>query len=620
MRRFVAIINELDTSIKTDTTMKKADISHWENIQDIEGLLFFAQSVDEMLFDFTLDSYKPLALNSRLLCIECLESIEEVRNGFIQQKNLISIIEELVWSLRKDIAAREIFGVKYDHYIEKIKSSQNNLYLLENIVRLIYTSFQSRQYLKSVIKCLNKLIKDGKDKERIRQLTSSFITELVNYGYNQHYIYYQNLNFFFTKSKRDKISSIDEIEQFFNLFDFEIKEFTAVFKGGIIFRNFKDTLNKFNIVVTRTYNCFSAIPDDINFKNSRKENESFIICSKIEAFDHHSARQKAEDLLGQICNAFNFFHHRTKPEIFDVAIIARNKDNYVVIIDKPNRSVLKSEFEENPVEAAKSVEKTLNNLELTNESTYRFSRSIDLHSAALSATAIENQLLDFWAALETLLPKISDSNKDRIVQICDSLVPFLQLNYINKILLELKSDICLWNQTLLLEILDKIVTPEGFTQNEKFAALIALDENKTRREELYAQLSDYPLLKNRIYAIYKSFSSVDNIEKILNNHRTKINWHIRRIYRTRGQIIHSGKYPSYTPILIENLHSYIDLFLNRLISISIEKKIHTIEDCILEIQIQVDYQNSLLSKHKGENLTLSNLRDVLFGEQNNASA
>ena len=407
---------------------------------------------------------------------------------------------------------------------------------------------------------------------------------------------------------------------FFNLFDFERKEFTAVFKGGVIFRNFKDTLNKFNIVVTKTYNCFSTIPDDIKFKNSRKDNESFIICSKIEAFDHHSARQKAEDLLGQICNAFNFFHHRTKPEIFDVSIVSRTADNYVVIIDKPNRSVLKSEFEENPIEAAKSVERTLNNLDLSGESIYRFSRSIDLHSAALSATAIENQLLDFWAALETLLPKVSDSNKDRIVQICDSLTPFLQLNYINKILLELKSDICIWNESMLLELLEKVVTPEGFTQDEKFAALITLDENKENREGLYSQLSDYPLLKNRIYSIYKSFNSVDSIEKILGNHRTKINWHIRRIYRTRGQIIHSGRYPSYTPILIENLHSYIDLFLNRLISISIEKKIQTIEDCILEIQIQVDYQNSLLNKHKGEKLTLDNLKDVLFGETNNASA
>lgn len=599
--------------------MKKADISHWENIQTAEGLLFFAQSVDEMLFDFTLDSYKPLALNSRLLCIECLASIEEVRNGFIQQKNLISIVEELTWSLRKDIAARQIFGVKYEHYIDKIKSNQNNLHQLENIVRLIYTSFQNRQYLKSLIQCLTKLIKEGRDKEHIRQLTSSFVTELVNYGYNQHYIYYQNLNFFFNKSKREKISSVDEIELFFNLFDFEKNEFTAVFKGGKIFRNFKDTLNKFNIVVTKTYKCFSTIPDDIKFKNSRKENESFIICSKIEAFDHHSARQKAENLLGQICNAFNFFHHRTKPEIFDLSIVSRNKDNYVVIIDKPNPSVLKSEFEERPVEAAMSVEKTLNNLKWNRESTYRFSRSINLHSAALSATAIENQLLDFWAALETLLPKISDSNKDRIVQICDSLTPSLQLNYINKILLELKSDICLWNQTFLFELLDKIVTPAGFTQNEKFAALITLDENKESRTELYSQLSDYPLLKNRIYGIYKGFNSVDNIEKILNNHKTKINWHVRRIYRTRGQIIHSGKYPSYTPILIENLHSYIDLFLNRLISVSIEKKIHTIEDCILEIQIQVDYQNSLLKKHKGEKLTLDNLQDVVFGEQNNVS-
>ena len=194
--------------------MRKLDISHWQNTDKLEGLLFFSQLIDEMLFDYTLDSYKPSALNSRLLCRECIETIEEIKNGYIPKKSIISIIEELKWSLNRDSAAKSIFGVKFEQYIEKLKFSDSKIHELENIVGLFYNSFQSRKYLKSIIENLTILITSGKDKSKIKSLTSSFLTELINYGYNQNYIYYQNLNFFFNKLKKDKISKPQDIEDF----------------------------------------------------------------------------------------------------------------------------------------------------------------------------------------------------------------------------------------------------------------------------------------------------------------------------------------------------------------------------------------------------------------------
>ena len=50
--------------------MRKLNVGHWADIESLEGLLFFSELIDEMLFDYTLDSYKPLALISRLLCVE----------------------------------------------------------------------------------------------------------------------------------------------------------------------------------------------------------------------------------------------------------------------------------------------------------------------------------------------------------------------------------------------------------------------------------------------------------------------------------------------------------------------------------------------------------------------
>jgi hypothetical protein len=593
--------------------MRKTSSSHWDNLSDLEGLLFFAQTIDEMLFEYTLDSYKPMALNCRLLCIECVRTIGEVRDGYMPKKNLQSVLEELKWSLDKDLAAKEILGKKFNFYINQIKPSEIKLNELENIVKFIYNHFSDRKYLEQLKLSLTDLVKNGNQKEKIRTLTSSYLTELINYGYHPNHIDYQNYHFFFDNSKGQQITEIEKLQEFFALFNFESSDYTVVFIGSILFREFKETLNKHNIVVTKTYNCFSTIPADLSFRQSRKSNESFIICTKVNGLDHHSARENIEKFLGQATNLFNFFHHKEKPKINDICVVSKTDTNYVVVIDKPVKSILKTKYDEYPNEAAKSVEKVLFGLKLNNESTYRFSRSIDLHSAALTSAAIENQMLDLWAALETLIPKSTESNKDRIVQICDQIIPFLQIKYIEKHFVELYQDLKSWNFDFTKEILEKT---KGYDENSmviSVAALTTLKENKELRLEIYEKLDDYPLLKNRIYSIHKMFNSPKNIKKVLTKHNTKINWHLRRIYRTRSLIIHSGSYPTFTPILIEHLHNYLDIFINKVIELASEERISTIEQAIFEITTQLNYYEDLLDKHQDEELNIDNFKEALLG-------
>ena len=511
------------------------------------------------------------------------------------------------------IAAKEILGKKFNFYASRIKPNEIKLNELENIVKFILNHFNDRKYLEQVKLSLADLVKEGKQKEKIRNLTSSYITELINYGYHPNHIDYQNYHFFFDTHKGQVISKIDDLQSFFDLFNFEVTDYTVVFIGSIMFREFKDTLNKYDIVVTRTYNCFSNIQGDLSFKASRKSNESFIICSKVNGLDHHSARENIEKFLGQATNLFNFFHHKEKPKLNDICVVARTDTNYVVVIDKPVKSILKTKHDEYPDKAAKSVENVLSKLQFGSESTYRFSRSIDLHSAALTASAIENQMLDLWAALETLIPKSSESNKDRIVQICDQLIPFLQINYIEKQFAEIYQDFKSWDFDFTKEILEKA---KGYEESNKIisvAALVTLEENKELRLEIYKKLDDFPLLKNRLYSIHESFNSPKNIKKVLNKHSAKINWHLRRIYRTRSLIIHSGSYPTFTPILIEHLHNYLDIFLKRMIELASESRISTIEQAVFEISTILDYHNDLLDKHQDEDLTLDNFKEALLG-------
>jgi hypothetical protein len=67
-------------------------------------------------------------------------------------------------------------------------------------------------------------------------------------------------------------------------------------------------------------------------------------------------------------------------------------------------------------------------------------------------------------------------------------------------------------------------------------------------------------------------SNQKNIIDALDAHQTRLAWQIRRIYRTRNIIVHSGKTPSYTKALIEHSHDYLDTVLLQLVRLASNPK------------------------------------------------
>jgi len=77
-------------------------------------------------------------------------------------------------------------------------------------------------------------------------------------------------------------------------------------------------------------------------------------------------------------------------------------------------------------------------------------------------------------------------------------------------------------------------------------------------------------------------------------------------------IVHSGKMPSYTNILVENLHNYFDDFLNSIIDNSIkEKRIQTITQAILDAEIECDNLKKKINAIDANDITLDNYSMVL---------
>lgn len=66
--------------------MKAFNFTHWNMSETHRGLLFFAQSLEEMLFHYGHDSLKAPALNFHSLCIEVHNTIKKLKQKLLTKE------------------------------------------------------------------------------------------------------------------------------------------------------------------------------------------------------------------------------------------------------------------------------------------------------------------------------------------------------------------------------------------------------------------------------------------------------------------------------------------------------------------------------------------------------
>ncbi len=215
--------------------MLKPKIENWGIDNKLDGLLLFAQLIDDMLFDYTIDSYKPPVLNTHSLCGELSGAIEEVKDGFLKEKSIESIKEEFIWSLENDPAAKSILGIRYNIILNYLRSSDNF-----NDIMTTNNTFEKLldlNYINELKKQLNDLVSNPKEKENLTTLTKLLISELLSNGYSQQHIFYETKNYFFQKQQ---ITSSNQIEHYLNKYSFEPEKYDVLIKGDLNFKHFQD--------------------------------------------------------------------------------------------------------------------------------------------------------------------------------------------------------------------------------------------------------------------------------------------------------------------------------------------------------------------------------------------
>ncbi|WP_319581983.1 hypothetical protein [uncultured Pseudodesulfovibrio sp.] len=574
--------------------MRFRSIQKWNDLENSKNLLFFAQIVDELLFDFSLDTYKPSAMNPSILCNEALLTIINIDDGVISRPNLTHILDELHDQISKDEVAQSLISQDLGFTYKILKDPGCTFEERKTLIGILLTQLDIPQYKSKIEKLIEQSITDEQfAPSRIRALARSYITTLINFGYSQIYINKSSQNFFFYGA--NTISGNNDIKLYFELFKSTPKEYTLVYKSSKQIVSIKDSCIKLGIQVHENTDDLGADFDQELFKLG--ENEVYISILR-NSLDKYRARSSADKDIEQALTVYKIFNHKEPIAISSKCIIFDKDSKSYSSSPAPINTMLKCSDSKSSV-AAKKMNQFVPDFSLAHESFLKFHRAAELHSMALESRFEENQLINLWIALESIVPvKWEDKDISKIKHIVDSITPVLNINYFDTLMNNLLKDLIRWNRRELTQAVTGI---PGTSLREKLTKIIVLEIYKTKRERLEQQFGDFHLLRDRFSFFVSAFSSPKTIGTMLEKHTQRVGWQIRRIYRARNMIVHSGKTPSFTNILIENTHDYLDTIMKTTIKLSTHnKKIRSIQQAFMYANIQYSALIKWLSKKDTE--------------------
>ncbi|ELY4601284.1 hypothetical protein SM003_003958, partial [Cronobacter malonaticus] len=315
--------------------------------------------------------------------------------------------------------------------------------------------------------------------------------------------------------------------------------------------------------------------------------------SNVDALDLYSAREIAENYLKIASSFLNIYHHKDKPTWSNEALVISENDSLKV---SERLNPMKKCKDLKHEKAQKRLELLMSEFSLENSSFSKFLRSIQLHSMALKSESVENQLLNLWIALESLVPTETKSNDVATIEhITESIIPFLNISYIDSLIENLARDLLLWDRHKLNAHFRGV---PGTKSKHKLANIMILPEYEGTRNSLSSKFRNYSLLSDRFEHITNIISTPASIKSTLDNHKLRLEWQFRRIYRTRNNIVHSGKGQQFTPLLVEHTHNYLDKIFEILVFLASKpQKIRSVTQGFRYVKIIYDQRYETITKN-----------------------
>lgn len=512
----------------------------WSDSFEHEGLLFFVQRIQEMLFHFSSDVHRAPVHNTSTLIHEFLSTYNEVSTGEVKDYHLKPIFDELAQSFSCDKVLYENLG---ESFISTVYSHMRSCSMPQYHDMVSYLdSIISPNYYRWTIDYLKKHIPMGKHKNEIDKGSRAWVADTIMRGYSAEFIYFYIEHYLIKRC----ISTLDEAYNFFERFD------SIQRPHKVYFQISKSMQPYFQLLTDRLSLSF----ENDGFFHLIRPAKNYIICYFIiDAYDFYSALSLAYKKINTFCKFYRFISNKRNYLLYKFGSVRECDDEKVYHLP-----IVPTGFKSIEILQENVSGELLDNIiwGLVNnryqKDVAQINKAIELHNSAIRQVYPKDGFVNLWSILEVLCPQGESSSK--LIPILQAILPIMQNDYYTTIF-----------DSILTDMMDNLATEDLESLKEKvefdsiypkIAALCFLPAYEQLREDCFSEWSNFPLLRYKIYSLYVLRENKKEIFQLSKNYRQRVEWHLYRLYRTRNKIVHGGMEPKRTRVLGEHLHSYVD--------------------------------------------------------------
>lgn len=554
--------------------MKFKISGQWSDGYKHDGMLYFAQKTEEMLFYYTNHMYKVPVYNSYYLMWEYLHTCQLVKEKAINEGHLKYILEEFLVTFENDIVIKNNMSEDRMKYITQTLNS-SVLLDIERIMHYLFHYFDD--YDEMCVDYLKKIIVEPKEKKKIERAIRCYLPTLLNGGYSQEFIYKYNNKFW----NNENISSTKVLDEYFSRFDFKQRKYKVYICLDKKVKQFK------KIFETRLNANFEK--DKFSSKLKYDKNKYLQLSFEVEELDENKAAQRTYDIVNLFLRFYKFLGNRRDEWYLEKCLVVDENEEFIITDILPSGYSYSEDFDDKTIGRNSEVLITalLNN---AHNSFGEINKLLKIHNTAINDSDMQNSFLNLWSIVEIIgVNKRVDS---KMTEIEEAVMPVLFNDYIVNIFEELHDYI---KANIEEEKYQEIISDVDLEADEygKIAYIVILKKYDVTRKKLIAEFENYPLIRSRISQLHDIFNEKNGYynesEKYDEKYERRVRWHLRRMYRTRNAIIHSGEDIDNLKALGEHLHSYVDELLYEItIQLAIKHSYCTIDNVLINEKFKMD--------------------------------
>lgn len=398
-----------------------------------------------------------------------------------------------------------------------------------------------------IIELLHKA--DGKQKKRLYDVTINLAVEAIARGHSPRYVRQAFIDAVLIEGPT---GFVERVQGLFDSFAKGQARFTCSFLVSGVRRQDTEALPP-DVQWADKPDKVPAGPPEEFFQ--RLTQTGFYLKTDVEAADPEAARHIAGQRLGHVFAGLNLFKVDGKVALRDTGVLVEDGKGKAHLIEAQRLGSKYLGDYESRLTKAEMLFRVQGRLGPPDNA--HLAAALQYHRLAMLATGDEARFVNLWVALEALCQGRQGSIIERV---CARVAPCVSVDNISKTMINLALYVRqLWEGPEAGAFATLFPgSKKDYLSPDELLALLLKPEDGPEIKELCRLCGKHTLILNRLFRTKTmTFAGPESVAVNLEYTRRNVDWQLKRIYRVRNLIVHSGQGAAMLPQLTQHLHSYL---------------------------------------------------------------